>query len=173
MIGTFLQRACVLFSLPLAACVATPASVSPAAPVPAEKITMSVGPCFGSCPVYKVSISSAGTVIFNGERDTAVLGEMTRSADAETYRRIARQLAPFRPVDGAQTAVECSAAVSDTSTLTVSWTDVTGHDATATIASGCPSGPGRDLVNILTALPTQLGIAEWTKETTRPGDSRG
>ena len=34
-------------------------------------------------------------------------------------------------------------------------------------------GPGHDLGQVLRELPQRLGIEEWMKQTTRPGESRG
>jgi hypothetical protein len=69
--------------------------------------------------------------------------------------------------------VECTAAVSDTSPFTVTWTDAAGHKTSATVQSGCPGGPGQALVALLRSAPERLGIADWAKQTTRPGASRG
>lgn len=138
-----------------------------------ETITIGVGPCFGFCPVYDASISPNGTVRFEGRRHTAVLGERTRAAGPATYRDLARDLAIYRPATGTETVVECTAVVSDTSPYIVTWTDATGSKTTATVQGGCPDGAGHELFGILRAVPSRLGILEWSRQTTRPGASRG
>ncbi len=138
-----------------------------------ETITVAVGPCFGFCPVYSTSVAPDGTVRFEGQRHTAVLGERARMAGMSTYRRLARDLAPFRPADGTEATIDCSAAVTDTSPYIITWTDPAGRKTSATVQSGCPGGAGQALVQRLRALPGQLGIADWAKQTTRPGASRG
>lgn len=156
--------------LSLAACATTPGN-GPAAT--GETITVSVGPCFGFCPVFEASLMPDGAVHFVGRRHTAVLGEKSRSAGVGAYRALARDLAPFRPADGTEARVECIAAVSDTSDYTVTWTATAGRKTTATVQSGCPGGPGQALVKLLREVETRLGIADWAKQETRPGMPRG
>ena len=36
------------------------------------RISYSVGPCYGTCPVYQVAIEANGATFFNGERHTSV-----------------------------------------------------------------------------------------------------
>lgn len=41
-------------------------------------ITLERGPCFGTCPVYRVMVASDGTVTYDGRRFVAVTGRQTR-----------------------------------------------------------------------------------------------
>lgn len=138
-----------------------------------ETISVAIGPCFGFCPVYSASVEPGGLVRFDGQRNTAVLGQRTRNLGKAGYREIARDLAPFHPAAGTDAVIDCTAAVSDTSPFTVTWSDPSGRKTTATVQSGCPGGPGQALVRVLRGLPDRLGIADWTRQTTRPGTSRG
>lgn len=161
-------------TMTLAACATTPGPDALAVSRQnAETITVAVGPCFGFCPVYSMTITPDGVVRFDGERHTAVLGLRTSSVGVAGYRALARELTAFRPVSGAEAVVDCTAAVSDTSAFTVTWTSAAGHKTTATVQSGCPGGAGRALVELLRGLPDRLGTGEWAKHTTRPGASRG
>lgn len=158
----------------LSACTAGPPPVAGAGPVlGGDRLTVSVGPCFGFCPVYEASLTPDGAVVFDGKRNTAVLGERRRNAGAAVYRQLAADLGRFRPADGTTAAVECDAAISDTSPYVVTWTTADGRKTVAELQSGCPSGPGHDLSLILNKLPERLGIADWARQTTRPGQSRG
>ncbi len=160
----------------LAGCVGDNASsptTGSAPPTPVETITVSVGPCFGFCPVYDVSLSPRGDVTFIGTRHTAVLGTRNRQIDRATGRRIASALAPYRPAGGTTARVDCDAAVTDTPTYSISWTDSAGVQSTANHQGGCPSGKGHELDAVLRDLPTFLGIADWASQKTRPGASRG
>lgn len=139
----------------------------------AETIIVSVGPCFGFCPVYDVTVSPNGRIRFVGKRNTAVLGERTRDAGRTAFRLLTNDLARFRPATGSATAVECEAAVSDTSAYTLTWTNAGGISTTATVQSSCPGGAGQDLVTLLRALPAHLGIGAWATQMTRPGGHRG
>jgi hypothetical protein len=136
-------------------------------------ITVSVGPCFGFCPVYDVTVSEQGDVHFSGKRHTAFVGDRDRTAGATVYGALARDLARFRPADGSTAQVECTAAISDTSSYTITWTAADGRKTVATHQRGCIGGPGRALDDVLAKLPEDLGIADLAKQTTRPGLSRG
>ena len=160
--------------LMLDGCAPTSSSVATgSAAAPTETIAISVGPCFGFCPVYVAKVASDGTVIFSGEKHTAVLGERRRAAGRDVYRAIALELAPFRPADGTIARVECDAAISDTSSYTITWTGQNGRQTVATHQRGCSSGPGKALDQLLGSLPKQLGIDAWAEQTTRPGTPRG
>jgi hypothetical protein len=171
----YLSQIAILTSvIALGACAGDRSSVlKSGAPNDREAVTVSVGPCFGFCPVYEVAIRSDGTIAFTGERHTAVLGDRTRHATREIYRSLITDLGRFRPADGETARIACAAAISDTSTYTITWSDAAGVKTTAVLASRCPSGPGHKLDAILGSLPQRLGIAAWTKQTTRPGASRG
>ena len=159
----------------LSGCV-TPTHTAPpdvGAVPPAGTITVSVGPCFGFCPVYEASIAPGGTVRFTGRRHTAVLRSRSIRADTMPFRRLERDLAPFRPAAGTDVEVECTAAVSDTSSYTVVWTEASGTRTSATVQAGCPGGAGHTLGEILRDVPTRLGIVEWSRQMMRPGASRG
>jgi len=156
--------------LALSACAGT---VDRSSVVHAGSISVAVGPCFGFCPVYEATISSAGEVTFKGERHTAVLGERRRRLGAGAFRSWTSELAPFRPAQGDTARVECDAAISDTPTYTITWLEASGRRTVATHQGGCSSGAGNRLDAVLRSLPDRLGIGSWAKQTTRPGESRG
>lgn len=160
--------------LAASACTPLPATRNTASAAPeAETIAISVGPCFGFCPVYNVAIAPEGTVQFEGLRHVAVLGEKQRKADSRTYRALAAELAPYRPASGTSVAVECESAISDTSLYTITWTDPSGRQTVATHHRGCRGGKGQQLDSVLEGIPALLEIAEWTRQITRPGATRG
>ncbi len=158
----------------LAGCAAGTHSVATGSKVDGVRsVSVSVGPCFGFCPVYDLAMDADGTVRFHGVRHTAVSGERSRRAGPDAFRSLATDLARFRPADGTEGRVECDAAVSDTSSYTIDWSGPEGRHAVATLQSGCPAGPGKELDAILRDLPRRLGVADWAAQTTRPGESRG
>jgi hypothetical protein len=157
----------------LTGCAAGSGAERVAALVAGEVIEISVGPCFGFCPVYNVRVGPDGLIVFNGERHTAVVGERRRSAGPEIYPTLADDLAPFRPTPGTEGVVACDAAISDTSSYTITWTDTAGHRSVATHRSGCTGGPGLALDQALHDLPSRLGIGDWARQVTRLGASRG
>lgn len=158
----------------LGACAAVSPGPAPVAGagVPAS-IAISVGPCFGFCPVYDARIGADGMVSFTGTRHTAVIGQRERQAAPETYRAIEADLAPFRPAGIGSAEIPCAVEISDMPTYTITWTDPAGRRAVTTHHGGCREGMGKDLDTVLRGLPQRLGIEEWMKQTTRPGVSRG
>lgn len=157
----------------LAGCT-TMADDRPSASLPgAETVTVAVGPCFGFCPVYQVSVAPDGALRFVGERHTAVIGERMKAIGAAASQALIRDLAPYRPATGSEAQIACTAMVSDTSSYTVTWEDRDGGKTVATVQDHCPGGPGQSLGALLRTLPTRLGIADWAKQVTRPGASRG
>lgn len=140
---------------------------------PASTVSVSVGPCFGFCPVYGIAFDTEGTVRFSGIRHTAVLGERERKGDPAALRALDTELRRFRPAVGTSAIVECTMAVSDTSSYTIIWSEPGGRQTTATSQNGCAAGPGRDLDAILKNLPQLVGVADWARQPTRTGEPRG
>src|SRR5574341_1232122 len=73
--------ALIILSLLLAACGGT----SQATPTPdyaAVVITLERTACFGSCPIYKLTIYGGGRVEYEGERFVAVTGKQTSTISA-------------------------------------------------------------------------------------------
>lgn len=68
-------------TLGLTACAAraprAPAQEPSDAPGPAPAISLERTPCFGTCPVYTVSVSPAGQVTFQGRAHVRLLGTAT------------------------------------------------------------------------------------------------
>ncbi|QNE31595.1 hypothetical protein F1C10_06395 [Sphingomonas sp. NBWT7] len=139
----------------------------------AETITVSVGPCFGFCLVYTVSMAANGEVVFDDARHTAALGERRRKIDAAVYRAIAAELARFRPRAEEQREVACRVKVCDQASYDVTWTGAAGARHVIHAAGGCRDGEGAALEAVLRTLPKRLGIAEWAQQRTYPGTSRG
>ncbi|MEG3089532.1 DUF6438 domain-containing protein [Sphingomonas sp. PB4P5] len=156
--------------LALGAC-ATTGALAPTAP--AETISWSIGPCFGFCPVYSVAVSSRGAVTFDGERHTATLGRQERQLSQAAYRAVAASLANYRPARGTTQQTVCEQQISDQSLTRISWTAADGSVTTLEHNKGCRSARNTALEAVIGKLPAMLGIEPWTRQTTRPGVSRG
>ncbi|WP_281253379.1 DUF6438 domain-containing protein [Sphingomonas guangdongensis] len=63
-------------------------------------MTYSTGPCFGSCPVYSVTVSPSGAARFTGIRFTAAVGEHTLSMTPAQAQAFAARLLPLLPASG-------------------------------------------------------------------------
>lgn len=145
----------------LTACAATP---GPGAPAAGETIRISVGPCFGFCPVYSLEATPAGQVVFVGERHTGVEGRREAQAPAGGYSAVARALAPFRPATGASEQTSCERQATDMSHYTVVWTAPDGTQTTLNHDGGCMSAKNAKLMEALKATPARLGVEGWVRK---------
>lgn len=62
-----------------------------------EEIRYQTSACFGTCPVYSVTVRADGTGRFEGERFTATTGARDFTVPRADYQRFAAALAPYRP----------------------------------------------------------------------------
>lgn len=154
----------------LSACALTPADTPQAA---SETISYSVGPCFGFCPVYTVSVTPDGHVTFDGERHTATLGGQEKDGGVQAYRTISKALGAYRPATGTTADTECESRMSDQQHYRIVWKAADGTETVLQHDRGCRSAKNDQLNKTMEALPDKLGIAEWAKQTTRPGVGRG
>ena len=51
-------------------------------------LTMKLGECYGTCPVYEVSIDDAGNVTFNGIKHTKTIGKATGKISSSDIDRL-------------------------------------------------------------------------------------
>jgi hypothetical protein len=138
-----------------------------------ETIAVSVGPCFGFCPVYSLALSSDGTVVFDGARHTAVLGERRTRVGEAVYRAVAADLARYRAPAGGERVIDCTMTVSDQAGFVMTWTDARGRLAKTRYPGGCREGDGQAFEVLIRGLPLRLGIADWAQQKTYPGATRG
>lgn len=157
-------------ALGLAACVSLQ---DPSVPASGETISYSVGPCFGFCPVYTVSVTADGHVAFEGERHTATLGRQERDGGAQAYRAISTSLAAYRPATGTTADTECESRMSDQQHYRIIWTSADGTQTVLQHDKGCRSAKNDQLNKAMENLPSKLGIADWARQTTRQGVGRG
>lgn len=141
-------------------------SPTQARPAPAaasgEAITLATGPCFGTCPVYRVTIRPDGTGTFEGHRFTAVTGTRAFRATPDAYRRFAAMLAPYRPASGTLDYERDRALCGDEIATDMPSADVIWHgDAERRLHFyyGCGMERNRTLRETLAAAPRTLPIA--------------
>jgi hypothetical protein len=72
----------------------------PAEAAGVETITYETGPCFGACPVYRITVSSDGNATFTGIRHTQVIGERKFRVTPQQYLTFREQIAPYLPDGG-------------------------------------------------------------------------
>jgi hypothetical protein len=147
---------------PLAAC----ATVPPSSATLPSKISYETGPCFGACPVYKVTIDSSGQGLFEGRRFTTVEGERRFTASPAQYRAFAEQLAPLRPASGSvrlDAPPACTQMATDLPSASVSWTSGSGEEQSFYYYFGCDMEARRATAERLRAAPSLLPIAGFIR----------
>lgn len=139
----------------LCACATVPAAgTEPAA------IVYETGPCFGACPVYRVTVGADGQGLFEGRRFTAVTGERRFTVTPDQYRRFAAQLAPVRPASGTvrYAGEACSQNATDMPSVDVTWRAAAAEQRLY-FYYGCDMEGNRALGERLRAAPALLPIA--------------
>jgi hypothetical protein len=140
----------------LAACAAIPSE-----PVPAS-ISYRTGPCFGRCPVYRVTVRSDLTGTFEGERFTAVTGPREFRVSARQWRAFVAKLAPLRP-RGVRAvtpgSADCGQTVTDMPSVNVSWSGASADRLD--FYYGCRAPANQTLADTLRAAPELLPIGDY------------
>lgn len=144
-----------LVALALAGC-ATTAGAGAAG----ESISYETGPCFGACPVYKVTVGPDGDGTFEGRRFTAVEGTRSFRLTPAQYRAFAAHLAPVRPARGTvrYSGEACRTMATDLPSAEVVWTG-SGEERRLYFYFGCDMERNRALGERLSAAPRLLPIA--------------
>ncbi|WP_298089997.1 DUF6438 domain-containing protein [uncultured Sphingomonas sp.] len=146
----------------LAGCAATgDMTAGGVAPAAGEAIRYSVSPCYGTCPVYAVTVLPSGQVMFDGQEHTAAKGQQEKQAGVAAYRRFAAALAPYRPMTGITAATQCEQQVSDQQGYRIAWIGADGRETVLTHDRGCLSPTNRALNTVMDAAPKMLGIGVW------------
>lgn len=66
------------------------AAVSADAPIADFRATLERKPCFGTCPVYRVSVTGDGAVLFEGVQHVDSIGRFTGRIDRERVAALSR-----------------------------------------------------------------------------------
>ena len=152
----------MLVGLALAASAASPAIAMGERPASVETITYERGPCHGTCPVYRVTVSSNGRGTFEGIQHTAATGTRSFRATTAQWAEFKRRLAADRPVgevmlDGPE---RCAMYATDLPTIDVRWSGARrpGHLA---YNIGCDRPTHARMARALTSAPEALPIARF------------
>ncbi len=145
--------AIIVLGLGLAGCVAPRGGPvgEPGRPIPIEgdSIRYETGPCYGRCPVYAITVRPDGTGVFEGKRFTAVTGEKPFKLTRAQYDAFAATLGPYRPESGeiryAPGQKNCEPAVTDASSVNVTWTRAIGDSQGLYFYYGCRSEKNRPI----------------------------
>jgi len=127
-----------------------------------ETIRYETAPCFGTCPVYSVTVTPDGKGTFEGRQFTAVTGIRTFQTTPAVYRAFAGKMAPYRPTGNEMLyqpgTPECGNAPTDMPSVDVVWTELSGARQHLNVYYGC--GP-QEMRNALRAAPATLPIASF------------
>jgi hypothetical protein len=77
---------CLALAIAIAACAAMEKPSAP--PYPDLLVTLERGGCYGSCPIYKLTIDGKGKVIYEGEEFVAVKGRRESAVSQEKIRAL-------------------------------------------------------------------------------------
>ena len=146
-----------------AAALALPAA-APRPATPVETITFETGPCFGACPVYRVTVNSNGTGTFEGRHHTAVAGMRSFRLRPGQYQAFARHLAPLRPARGTirYAGERCRSMATDLPSAEVAWRSRRGTQGLY-FYYGCDMQTNRAIAARLTAAPGLLPIGDYIR----------
>jgi len=157
-----MNKIALLIAAALALPVASAAQPRPGTPV--ETIIFETGPCFGTCPVYRVVVNSNGTGTFEGRHHTAVTGTRPFRLRPGQYLAFARHLAPLRPARGTirYAGERCRIAATDLPSAEVTWRSRRGTRGLY-FYYGCDMQRNRAIAARLSAAPGLLPIGDYIR----------
>jgi hypothetical protein len=164
-------RTAALILLLVAAACAPRESAVPSADAPSEAssgtgpaVTLERTPCFGGCPVYRISVSSDGIVSYEGRAGVRQLGAASKRIKPERVSALVSELeragyfsfAPrYTPAEPA-----CGRYATDSPTAITS-VHMGGRTHRIEHDYGCGAAPGA-LVVLERRIDEALGSSEWT-----------
>jgi hypothetical protein len=130
--------------------------------IESDAISYETGPCFGACPVYKVTVRPDGSGTFEGRRFTAVTGERSFRVSPAQYRAFAAHLAPLRPAEGSvrMSGEACRQMATDLPSAEVTWFSQIGNSQSYYFYFGCDMEANEAIAQRLRRAPDLLPIRE-------------
>ena len=152
----------MLIGLALVAGAASPAGAMGERPAAVETITYERGPCHGTCPVYRVVVSSNGRGTFEGIQHTAATGTRSFRVTNAQWAEFKRRLAADRPVGEVMLdrRERCAIYATDLPTIDVRWSGA-GRPGHLAYNMGCDRPTHARMARALTSAPQALPIADF------------
>jgi hypothetical protein len=130
--------------------------------IESDSISYETGPCFGACPVFKVTVSPDGRGTFEGRQYTAVQGKRQFRLTPAQYRAFAAQLAPLRPAEGVvrMSGEACTQMATDLPSAEVTWFSQIGNSQSLYFYFGCDMEKNQAMAQRIRSAPSLLPIRE-------------
>jgi len=130
--------------------------------IESDSIAYETGPCFGTCPEFRVSVAPDGTGTFEGRRNTAIAGERKFRITPAQYRAFAEALAPLRPAEGSVrlSGEACAQMATDLPSAEVTWFSQIGNSQSYYFYFGCDMEKNAGIAARLRRAPSLLPIRE-------------
>ncbi len=157
--------ACLLLAAcGLSACQAQQATTS--SPAGQETVSIRTTPCFGTCPVFAVTLHPDGQLDFEGIKFVKHSGKVTRHITADKVKAIRQTLQAYRPAAGVTTRnKDCQQRVTDHPSYVVTWQSPKAQDSVYRHYTGCFSAANRAIAKTLRGVLTSLPIADLAAPT--------
>lgn len=153
---TWIGLACMAVALALGSC---QARGSAPANDPDVLIGMERGPCFGTCPIYAVTIDGDGNVTYSGQNFVAVTGVHKDKISKEAVQHL---LDLFKSADFFSLLDEYRAEVTDNPTMTVAL-KIGDRSKRVVDYVGQMAGMPASVTSIETQIDMTVAIEKWTK----------
>lgn len=131
-----------------------------------SRVSLERQPCFGFCPIYRVSIDAAGLVTFEGERHVDSTGTRTRQIDPTTAAALMNELSSkgFFELDSAYTmgAKNCGPYHTDAPRVILTL-NLNGREKTVEHDYGCQGAPP-SLRAMQERVDSVAGVSRWVGE---------
>lgn len=160
--------ALVAATITLTGCVTTGGgeTITPPPGARADTISIAAGPCFGTCPSYKVTVTPDGSGLLEPRRFTAVPGPTRFTVTPLQYRRLRTALAAYRPATGMEKTINqenCTRFATDQPGYVIEWTRAGAKATMLDFQSGCHDARYTRLRAAITAMPRTLDIEPMLK----------
>ncbi|MES2057021.1 MAG: DUF6438 domain-containing protein [Pseudomonadota bacterium] len=161
------MRSTVLPAIAFAALLPAGCAVAPKAAEPQAAelgtIMYETAPCYGLCPVYRVTVAADGAGIFTGMQYTAINGDRKFVVTPEQFAAFAKTLAPYRP-KGSRTIMpgqpDCKDMATDMPSVDIQWKAGEATDKLS-FYYGCAMDKGQAMAEALRTAPEALPIANF------------
>ena len=132
-------------------------------PTSVQSISYETGACFGTCPVYRVTVRSNGTGQFEGRRHTAVTGTRNFRLSRAQFLAFSGHLASYRPRGVEEINyghARCRRPATDHPSVSVSWGGGRREDRLS-FYYGCRDPGNAAMARALSTAPDLLPIRDF------------